>query len=243
MDTGTAVRSFLKSNPGSTVDQIHEGTKVLRTRLYQHLSYHSDERRVGRELVKKKGEEGTFKYYLYPVSTSVPEPEPTPVPTPVPEPEPTPAPVPGLSLDLVLQELVEVLSDTIVAKVVEEVNRKLPLKLKESLPETVTSVQSLKITVEEKPLLQKVLIVGLLPQQAGVITQEFHQCFDLRFFKEGNHHLLKDMARGVDRIILHTNHLGHSTEASIKSLGKEYEYCSGGLTALKNRLTNLYASA
>jgi hypothetical protein len=86
-------------------------------------------------------------------------------------------------------------------------------------------------------------VTGLLPQQAGVIQPEFHDCFDLSFWNDKNGdstEQLKAMARRCVKVLIHTNHSSHSTQEIVKSAGGSYLLVPGGLTAMKDALTKLY---
>lgn len=94
------------------------------------------------------------------------------------------------------------------------------------------------VAVKRKP---RILIVGLLPMQAGLITQEFGDVFDLRFHEaNSNLHQLKDMARSADQVFTFSSKIGHKVSEGIAAVGKSPVNCRGGLTMLKEMLTKLY---
>jgi hypothetical protein len=85
-----------------------------------------------------------------------------------------------------------------------------------------------------------VLIAGLLPMQAGLISSEFSEVFDLRFFdSEGSLQKLKSMSK-VDHAFTFTSKISHAVEEVIRATGTPVQRCSGGMTMLREKLTSLY---
>lgn len=91
-----------------------------------------------------------------------------------------------------------------------------------------------------KARLKKVLVVGLLPQQAGMISAEFGECFDLRFWKDESHQQLKKSAAAAEYCVAFTSKCAHAATEMIKSVGKDLLVVQGGLTELRAHLTDLY---
>lgn len=90
------------------------------------------------------------------------------------------------------------------------------------------------------PVLKRVTIIGLLPQQSGMIQNEFHDVFNLAFFKDGPAQQLRDVVRNADHVITFTSKIPHHFENIIKSAGKEVIRAYGGMTELRDRLMKLY---
>lgn len=83
---------------------------------------------------------------------------------------------------------------------------------------------------------QRVLVVGLKPNQAGMISQEF-QDIDLRFVESGTTpQAIKGKTNGVDTVIGITDFMGHDQEDVMKS-HPGYVRVSGGMTKLRSVLT------
>lgn len=76
-----------------------------------------------------------------------------------------------------------------------------------------------QVQPEERTRLPKVTIVGLLPQQQNLINQEFHQAFDLRFWKEGSVQVLKNLTQSSDAVLVMTDWVSHSYVRTIESVG------------------------
>jgi hypothetical protein len=88
----------------------------------------------------------------------------------------------------------------------------------------------------------KVLIAGLLPAQAGLISSEFGEVFDLRFYMtDDNLKKLRNMLRGgVDHFMTFTSKIEHQAEHMATSLGYKIIRCSGGMTMLREKLEELF---
>lgn len=82
----------------------------------------------------------------------------------------------------------------------------------------------------------KILITGLLPQQAGTLSQAFGERLDLTFWKDGNYKQLRQLAVSNELVLIHTGHDSHSTQETVKSAGGNYRLVSGGVTALAKEL-------
>lgn len=90
--------------------------------------------------------------------------------------------------------------------------------------------------------LPRVLILGLKPNQAGLIDQEFGNCFDLRFWKDEGITKLDAMARNADHIVAMTGFISHPQEAHVKSY-RGYLRQGGGMDGLRETLTRLYVQS
>lgn len=93
---------------------------------------------------------------------------------------------------------------------------------------------------ESAPRKHKVLIVGLLPQQAGMISMEFSDALDLSFWKDESTSQLRNSARAADVVVLFTSKISHSHLETVKSVQTKVKQCPGGMTALRDMLTNIF---
>lgn len=89
--------------------------------------------------------------------------------------------------------------------------------------------------------LPKVAIIGLLPDQVHMIEQEFKEMLDVRChttdYARGRGRII---AHGADVVVLMTKFISHDTQESVKPYAKRLELVSGGMTALRECLENLY---
>ena len=159
---------------------------------------------------------------------------------PVPEPEAAPEVVVehGLSFGDELDGLLKELSKALVARFLDHFQKELSVQAKGRLSEIVRAV-SPEVLVQ-RPRHPKVLIIGLQPQQAGIVQAEFGKDLDLRFWSDEDYGKLRSMAKASDYVISFLSNMGHKTTDCLKALNIKPEHNPGGLTTLKDRLTRIY---
>lgn len=88
----------------------------------------------------------------------------------------------------------------------------------------------------------RALIVGLLPGQQDIITREFGRELDLRFVTSQAQvsNRAKELSHTSDAAILMTKFVNHAAEDIIKSRGGRLIRVSGGLSQLRDTLTQFY---
>lgn len=111
---------------------------------------------------------------------------------------------------------------------------------KEALPIKVESPEHhiIEPKPEQKEPKKKVLICGLLAGQRALIRNEFGDAFDLRFVKSSFTNLTEKAAH-ADQIIGLTNFMNHSQDATLSKAPTPYIRITGGMTALRQTLTNM----
>lgn len=93
----------------------------------------------------------------------------------------------------------------------------------------------------EKPRLKKILIAGLINPQIREIEREFHDTLDIRFWRtDENPNVLKSKAGQADKVILVTDFISHSHQGIIQNMNIKFIRHSGGMTKLKDLLTEIY---
>lgn len=155
------------------------------------------------------------------------------------------APLPPLGLDALLDQFASAvaleLTERIKGRLVEELQALLPQG--EAVRPLLEEIKA-RVSAGAAPVgadkLPAVVIAGLLPQQAGLIQQEFHDAFRLAFWKDESPSQLKDMARRADHVVTFSGKLGHWVEDAIKSVGKEPRRVMGGMTQLRDLLMEIY---
>lgn len=100
--------------------------------------------------------------------------------------------------------------------VIAQLKDRLAAKLHEIIP-AVQRVIHPHETHAPKARNTAILVVGLLPQQAGIIVQEFGEAFDLRFWKDGNPKELDAQLRGVEGVYVLTTMVSHWMTDKIKA--------------------------
>lgn len=149
-----------------------------------------------------------------------------------------------------LADLADALAKAIAQHVVSRVKDQLETQLQAILPPLTATPAPISVeeltarvmgTAQAKPKNVTVLIAGLLPNQAGIIEQEFGDVFDLRFYTVGeNLRHLASMAANVDHVFTFTSKVSHAVEEVMVGKGHKIHRCSGGMTMLKDQLLKLY---
>ena len=93
---------------------------------------------------------------------------------------------------------------------------------------------------QRQPRKPKVVIIGLLHRQQQLIVKEFDKEFDLRFLKEESGY--EKYVKHADYIIAFTSFTDHGRLERIKHF-PGYINVSGGMTALRDKLTELYVQS
>ena len=182
----------------------------------------------------------------------------TPVPTPAPqEPEmalATPSEAPREPVTLFpIYRMIDSIAKTMATEIMYQLNVQLTaqvadmsIRLKREVEQAAPSPEALAARVANavqplKKRLPSVLVVGLRPQQAGLISGEFSEYFDLRFWADGEAvELLKHNAKGADHIVVYNNAISHATLRTLDSVNVNLIHAKGGLTLVRNKLTELY---
>lgn len=153
--------------------------------------------------------------------------------------------------------LIESLAAQLVSQVVSRVKQTLPGELQKLLPAPAQPpaegsappiTQSLAIEGDiiapekkmQRSILPNVAIIGLLPQQAGLISQEFGRVFDFDFIEPDAVFKLRRAAERAGTIIEMTKFISHSAEAIIKNGTQPLIRIHGGMSKLREELTRIY---
>ena len=147
-----------------------------------------------------------------------------------------------LDLNALVEDLATSLADTLAQQVAAKIKDKLMAQLATQLPTLAAPPPQIHAPIinEPKTIKKRVLIAGLLPQQAGMIQSEFGEVFDLTFWKDESLHALKHRAESAQVTITFTSKIGHAAENAIKTTSTEYHRCGGGMTSLRDMLTRMY---
>lgn len=110
-------------------------------------------------------------------------------------------------------------------------------------PTTPTvSGQASKARADKTPK-PRVLVVGLLNDQTSMIEKEFRDCLDLRFLRAGApSQAIRSAAASCDHIACMTGFIDHPTDTLLRKAGATYHGVAGGMTRLRDALTELYVS-
>lgn len=145
-----------------------------------------------------------------------------------------------------IEQLVDQIAAQLAQQVVSKVKVRLTRELEALIPAVTPAEPDLAPLIQrlsapqvvqcEKARLPRVGVVGLLPVQAGELTNEFADALDLRFATADR---TADLAalKGCDVIFLHTRHLSHAADQYLKTFGVELRRVTGGVSKLKDELT------
>lgn len=229
------VLEFVVSRPGQSMKQISEELEIALSSVWTVLTQLEAS---GDVQARIDGAGRRKAKYYYPTGDAY---KAQPAPAAV---EAPPLTVSPMSLDATVKAFVEPLVSRIVDDVNTQVKAQLEARLAEALPAVMPAVSPKPVEprVETKAK-RRILIVGLLPQQAGLIQQEFHRELDLDFYQTTEHrNRLASKARHVDLVISMTKFIDHSVTETIRAAKANLRYCNGGLTALRDILTEEYAN-
>lgn len=148
-------------------------------------------------------------------------------------------------MDTMLATFVDQFADSLVDAVLDALKPRIEAKLREALPQVLPQIAPPKApevipASHSKP---KVGVTGLLPQQAGMIATEFGDTFDLRFWNDRNGDgvkQLKSMGVGCEIVFWNTGFCAHGTEAMLRNTGAKVVNFGGGMTQLRDLLTEYY---
>lgn len=148
-----------------------------------------------------------------------------------------------------IQNIGNALAKQIVAQVAINLQPLLQRELAQVIPQQPVEIPQLDVktlistqTAPKRERLPTVGIVGLLPQQAGLIATEFGEVFDLRFWKNESNSSLKSMGIACE-VVLCTKWCSHSTTETLASVGANWRKVTGGMNELRTTLTSLYVEA
>lgn len=150
------------------------------------------------------------------------------------------------ALDDMVSSFVDQFADSLVTALVQTLKPRIEAKLREALPQALpqiappTQQQTVVLSTSHK---RKIGVAGLLPQQAALISQEFGDTFDLRFWNGdtgGGIKQLKSLGIGCEVVYFNTGFCSHSMEATLRSVGAKVVNFGGGMTQLRNLLTKYY---
>lgn len=237
----------VKANPGATSATLSELVQHPRTSVNPMLSQLTKRGVLSRTHAGKTPT--NVPYYAYfPAGTTLPnDQEPlSNVKEPLSNVKEKPAkrrpkPADPLDLNALVDTLASSLADTLAQQVAVKLKDKLVQQLHAHLPRLTPPPQVFSPIINEPRVdKRKVLIAGLLPQQAGMIQAEFGDVFDLAFWKDESLQALKHRAESADVTITFTSKIGHAAESAIKTTSTEYHRCVGGMTSLRDMLTKMY---
>ena len=158
----------------------------------------------------------------------------------------TPQPTQPDDIATMIQNIGNTLAKQIVAQVALNLQPLLQRELAQVIPQQPVEIPQLDVkalistqTAPKRERLTKVGIVGLLPQNAGVISTEFHDKFDLKFWDGGSNSSLKSLGISCEYVLC-TKWCGHKHVETLKSVGANTRFLPGGMESIRETLINMY---
>lgn len=222
---------IVNDNPGITVKDIADLTKASKPSINAYLL-----RLINDEKIERK-EFGKNSYSYY-IKNGVKTPEVMATK------EVQVEPVAHNHLDMLINNLAYQIADSIITKVRSKLYRDIPeLKPTLELPSHAEVLARLNKPKEEKQEKLKVLVLNLLPQQAGLIQSELHDCLNIEFWndKTGDGiEKLKSLSKWSDMVFIHTKHAAHNHQEVVKSVGADFILVPGGISQMQEALTKFF---
>jgi len=114
------------------------------------------------------------------------------------------------------------------------------------LPNIIKNMRQVKSEVKKIQTgneLKRVLIVGLLNEQAKEIRDKYESIFNLSFWKDTNIKSLRQKAVNADEIILMSKFISHSSQDVVKAANKSITMCNGTVSNLSMVLDDYFQKA
>lgn len=172
-----------------------------------------------------------------PTETPAPEAPAEPI-TAAPETPALPVPLFGaqISIDALARQFAMAVASHLSEQIVVALNQILPAKL-----EQIAEEYKAATPVKQRAQLPKVIIAGLLPQQAGLMVQEYGKKLDFAFIETteaSNSKRIDALLASHDYVYAMTSFMSHSLDGKLKH-ATNFHRISGGLTQLRAQLTAL----
>jgi hypothetical protein len=158
---------------------------------------------------------------------------------PAPETTPPAAPLnqgtfipPQMSLDAMARQFAETVASVLCERIVEALNLKLPAQIN-------TLAEQYKSGGPKKVDRLRVIVAGLLPQQAGLMVSEFGNEIDFAFIESqeaSNSKRIDALLQSHDMAFAMTSFMSHSLDGKLKNGAKVYQRIAGGLSTLRENL-------
>lgn len=152
---------------------------------------------------------------------------------------------PLVPLDDLAQQFADALAGTLCARVMEALNAQLPATIKAMADAYKDSGSTAAHHGNGKQHRPRAIVAGLLPQQAGLISQEFGSKLEIAFIEADeirSPERIDQLVKAGAPIYAMTNFISHSLDDKLKK-GRDYHRISGGLSSLRDQLNSLHKSA
>ena len=240
----TRLKAYIVANGPVSVVDAAEALNINPKTVSGYTSVMYDAGEIGR-VRAFKSERSKKEHFLYQAASA--ELLPTPPQMLLPPPTPlTTAQTPNpASLDALCEELAQRLVDRVKTILVSGLRTAVDDLLEETMKDfnprgfdqtTLSKSTQSGEVVKRSP---RVVVVGLLPQQANILSNEFADCLDLRFLKDTSASRLRRAATGAALVVAHISHMSHK-QLNVGSMPCLLVKVSGGLTKIRDTLTKFY---
>lgn len=156
---------------------------------------------------------------------------------PVIAPDPVVAQAPYSKIERALDGLVE----AIVERVSTTLADRMQDIIADSMDKLAERMQQINSTTPATAL-PKVVIAGLLPAQRNMIESEYKGCYRFSFLdaNKANAQTIRARTQQADQILVMGDFVNHAMTETINSTGRKPEIVRGGMTALREILTQRY---
>lgn len=232
------IREYLKQHPGSTARQIADtlgfpisrvSSRLSQDKMAGHVRYEVSDSTLSKRPI--------HSYYLTNNTASLPNPYEIKRTRKRRE-------MARSEDDGTLEGLIDALAAALVAQVIDRAKPLLRNALPSLLPTPPAEDDGTKGVIhppEPKmlptPRKPRVAVVGLLPQQAGYISNEYSDVFALNFPDRDAPFQLRKAAEGSDVVFEMTKFIPHAAEEILKKGSAELVRVPGGLSDLRRALT------
>jgi hypothetical protein len=133
------------------------------------------------------------------------------------------------------------IAQMIAVSVIENLTPMIKTQVADLINNLVPKAPIAPIEAKTKPRLRHILVLGLLGDQQNEIKKEFEKDFHISFWHTGeNTQLLKSRAAHSECVFIHTKHMGHFAEETLKSMKSKVIRVPGGISAMKDAITKFY---
>lgn len=148
-------------------------------------------------------------------------------------PDPTPAPM--VSIEGLLDDMVNTLADAVMARIKHQVKT----RMRETLTEVTADIEKYHAPAE-KIKLRKIFVGGAIPKQVSVLRREFAGVCELVFANsDENCGTWQSRARDAYVSILWTNFVSHKHGEYLTSIGIKPVLHTGGIATLKDKIMEM----
>ena len=256
-DRREKVLALVKEFPGSTAIEL---TSVMQIPANQMSTYLGNYCRKGYLTRKNMGGRKGYQYwipvkqpYAPPPLASPQQPEVAillkPKTTSVPGiayARPAPNVAPSTKLGDVLSEVVTSITNALAEEILRQIEPVLAARLQTLAISVSTPMMHTPENTKcdaQRVKKSKLCIVGLWASQKREIEREYKDCFDLRFVgPDEAPGKLRDAAKHVDEVVVMADKISHKHTDAISTVRDSMVLIHGGLTSLRDKLTEIYIS-